>query len=226
MPLIASGSRLIRHRASTAWYLAGGISASNCIAAYAPKGAASQAASYTNLANPGTNNAAPGTAPTWDATSGWTFAAASSQYLKTGILPQAGYTMIIRFSNYVASAGAVLAGGEKDANTKFYIFPRRDSGASNYRQYGYGNNSRNTALGTGVTNGVIGMAGDTKYYNAVSDGTAGTFTGTGCEIYIAAYNANPTPLLFSSVYIQAMSLYNTALTLAQVQALTTAMNAL
>ncbi len=43
------------------WWLAGGIPAENCIAAYQPKGAASYAASKVNLANPGTYDAYEGT---------------------------------------------------------------------------------------------------------------------------------------------------------------------
>src|SRR4030042_266315 len=56
------------------WWLAGGISAANCLAAYQPKGAASYAASKVNLANPGTYDAVDGVAfPTWAAATGWTF---------------------------------------------------------------------------------------------------------------------------------------------------------
>lgn len=44
-----------------------------CVAAYAPVGAADLASSYVNLVTPGTYDAAPGVAPTWDAATGWTF---------------------------------------------------------------------------------------------------------------------------------------------------------
>ena len=59
--------------AATSWWLAGGISASDCIAAYQPKGAASYAASLININNPGTRNLTnTGIDPSWDATNGWT----------------------------------------------------------------------------------------------------------------------------------------------------------
>lgn len=59
----------------TNWWLAGGIAAANCIAAYQPKGAASYAASLVNLNNPGTRNLTnTGTDPSWDSTNGWTTA--------------------------------------------------------------------------------------------------------------------------------------------------------
>jgi hypothetical protein len=60
------------------WYAVAGLLA-NCILALQPRGAASLANSYINLANPGTYDAAPGVAPTLDAT-GWTFNG-TTQYL-------------------------------------------------------------------------------------------------------------------------------------------------
>lgn len=55
------------------------------LAAFQPLGAASYAASKVNLLNPGTNDAADGTAyPTWDASYGWGMASASLQYLTVG----------------------------------------------------------------------------------------------------------------------------------------------
>ena len=70
--------------AAVPWWLTGGISAANCIAAYQPKGAADYAASKVNLAKPGTYDAADGTAyPTWSAAAGWI--AATTGYLTTGI---------------------------------------------------------------------------------------------------------------------------------------------
>ena len=61
------------------WWLAGGIHPSQVVAAYQPKGAVDLAASYVNLANPGTNDATVGVAPTFDS-SGWEFDGAT-QYI-------------------------------------------------------------------------------------------------------------------------------------------------
>lgn len=152
--------------AAAPWYLAGGIAAANCIAAYAPKGAADLAASYVNLATPGTNNAAPGTAPTWDAVNGWTFNGIN-QYLTTGLIPARAYSMIIRFTKSSASVG-VIAGmiDTSPANTRYNIQTTGDflyfnnSGAGG--QYAYAS-----------TTGVACIAGETAYINGIAIYTIG-----------------------------------------------------
>jgi len=83
------------------WWLAGGISAANCLAAYQPKGAASYAASKVNLANPGTYNLSDGAAyPTWDAVNGWTFVDGNLQYLTvaSAIFTAIPCSMVCRFN--------------------------------------------------------------------------------------------------------------------------------
>ena len=93
------------------WYLSGGVSRANCLAAYQAIGAASLAESYVNLVNPGTYDLSGGTAPTWAAESGWTFNGAD-QYKTTGIDPAANATqtwsMIVRYSNCTAGAGFMM----------------------------------------------------------------------------------------------------------------------
>lgn len=77
------------------WWLAGGVAAGDCVAAYQAKGAASYAASKVNLANPGTYDAADGTAyPTWDAATGWT--GGSGKNLLTGVVPVKTYSCIVK----------------------------------------------------------------------------------------------------------------------------------
>ena len=82
--------------AAVPWWLSGGISAANCIAAYQPKGAADLAASYVNLANPGTYNAAPGVAPTWAAADGWTFGGTNYLLCGSATLNHNDITVIVR----------------------------------------------------------------------------------------------------------------------------------
>ncbi len=224
MPLVTSSeSRLITHRAvSGGWWLSGGISAANCIAAYAPKGAASQAASYTNLANPGTYNAAPGTAPTWNATDGWVFLNANSQYLNTGIFPSVGYSAIIRYSNAVAGVGTFRGLLACRAATAWEI--------------GLGNNSGqlytflgDTAPGwvTTPAGGVVALAGKDVFFDGSNLGTITTNAAApNLALCIGARNGTVAPAGYLTAYIQSIAIYSTTLTLAMVQAVTTSMNAL
>lgn len=95
--------------AALPWYRAGG--ASLPVAAYQPKGAASLAASYTNLANPGTYDAAPGTAPSFNTATGWTFDRSLGQFLSIGsgfLLKPA--TVLVRMTPSGTSFRGVIGG--------------------------------------------------------------------------------------------------------------------
>lgn len=194
-----------------AWYTAGG--APTPVAAYQPIGAASLAASYVNLANPGTNDAAPGTAPTWAAGTGWTFNG-TSQYLNTGITPTAGYSAIVRFSGSSADVAMIVG-----ATGYFGIWPQYSPGTG-YYQVGAGFQST-----TGKTSGVMCTVGNGAssqgYYNGAADGAAFTATSPAFgPITIAGTNG------FWPGDVQAVAIYNTALTAGQVAAITSAMQAL
>jgi len=95
----------------TPWWLSGGIPAANCIAAFQPKGAASLAASYVNLASGGaTWDAAPGDAPGFNTATGWDFNG-SSDYLIVGsgaIATAAPLSMVCRFNVDVGAALGVF----------------------------------------------------------------------------------------------------------------------
>ena len=85
------------------WKVAG----KTCVAAYQPKGAASLAASYVNLANPGTYDAAPGAAPTWASATGWTFN--GTQYLVVaGLVQNRPLTMLVSASQSSSDGGGLL----------------------------------------------------------------------------------------------------------------------
>lgn len=202
--------------AAASWWLSGGISAANCIAAYQPKQAASLAASYVNLANPGTNNAAPGSAPTQAGATGWTFG--GGQYLTTGIVPTSSYSMIIRFNGCNASTliGTSTAGG----TTIFYM---RILAAS----FRYANGATQDIAPT-VSTGVFAMAGNQGYRNGTADGStiATGASGVTQPIYIGALNNAGVASQFVTGDIYAAAIYNTTITAGQVAALYTAMQAL
>ena len=202
---------------ASSWWLAGGISASACIAAYAPKGAASLAASYTNLANPGTYDAAPGVAPSWSAAAGWTFD--GTQYLTTGVSVTTDQTwsLVVRYANAVVVAGGnncvmgAITGGALAARWN-------QSSSAVYLNGGFlvGSAARTAA--------VLAVAGNKGYL----DGTAepGTITpGSNVTVTISIGREGGAVNWYKG-NVLAAALYNATLAAAQVAAVTTAMNAL
>jgi len=207
---------LKRRRAAAAdwWQVAG----QTCVAAYKAIGAASLAASYVNLANPGTYNAAPGVAPTL-AAGGWSFGA--GQYLTTGVAPQAGFSIAVRFLAGAAD-GAIF--GVNDAN--FGWFCQLDSSA----------NRNLYTIGTGtylITNpaqiaGVVAVANNFAYRDGILDGTipsGGSIPAY--ALFLGARNYNGSPIgIRGNQSIAAVAIYSTTLSAADVAALTTRMQAL
>ncbi len=211
---------LVRARSGGApWYLAGGIAPADCVIAYQPVGAASQAESYINLANPGTCDAAPGTAPAWHPATGWTFT--GSQFLTTGFVPVAGMSHIVRFANAPQGTSYGLWGAYVGGNARFGCFPRYDGTNSIY----YNGYFMVRAHG-GMHTGTLGCAGLQPYRNGIPDGAPGgqSWSGTSIECYIGKLNGYGGTCAGAS--IQALAVYNTVLTAAQFAALHAAMTAL
>lgn len=204
------------------WYQPTGIALANVIGAYAPKGAASLAASYVNLANPGTNNAAPGVAPTFNAATGW--GGTGSQWLTTGIVPSAGWTIGVRFSDVPADNNGCAIGGFKDANTYFWAYPSTPVGNQYYMAYG--NSPVQGGAGTGIAQGVLIISAGKRYVNGILKSTSGVWTGTGAAIYIMARNNNGTTDRIMTGNVQAAIVLNTQLTDAQALELSNNMAAL
>lgn len=215
--------------AVTPWWLAGGVAAATCLAAYTPKGKASLALSYNNDAAPGngladgTYDAAPGTAPTFDA-SGWTFNG-STQYLTTGVTPEnnQSWSMLVCYAsttNLMPLAGLVDVTG----NSIWFILAGVIDTVSSV-QYG---NGKVVYISPTQPSGVIGFAGNTAYRNGIAESTTiGTEIGTiSCAITIAARNVSGSIDRYNACNIQALAIYNVTLTSTQVLAISTAMAAL
>ena len=84
-----------------------------CVAAYQPKGAASYAASKTNLANPGTYDATLGPdagAPDWSSSTGWHLD--NTHWFTTGVLAQGTWSIICRIGSYTESGGQNAFGNQ------------------------------------------------------------------------------------------------------------------
>lgn len=212
--------------AALPWYRAGG--ASLPVAAYQPKGAASLAASYTNLANPGTYDAAPGVAPTLDA-NGWAFDGLS-QYLTTGLVPgSVTWSMLVRVSNvawhpsattyYGAAIGAYSTGDHRFTiytydYTKVHIF--------------FGNDG---VLDTGsfLTSAVLGFAGQYGYVNGVAvSGSIAPLVQPSANALLIGAHSDVHGNVGNKFYgkIQAVAIYSATLTAPQVAAVSAAMAAL
>lgn len=206
--------------AAEPWWLAGGVAAANAVAVYQPKGAASLAASYSNLANPGTYDAAPGVAPTLGA-DGWTFNG-SSQYLTTGVTPATtAWSVLVRFSD--GSGNGQLFGNRQTGTVNgYHIHPTYNNttiyfrNAGNYNQAGI------------VASGVVGIAGKTAYINGSSVGSiSAVYSLVACPIYIGASNdVNVAVNQYLNGKVFSFAIYDTTLTAPQVALISAAMAAL
>lgn len=199
------------------WYLEGGVSAGSVVAVYEPKGSASLAASYVNIADPGTHDAFAGTAPTLDA-DGWVFNG-SSQYLKTDIVPASdqSYSCLLRFSNR-GNTGFPLHVRDANADRRFgwYI--------DNSNIYHYNGGVRG---GSTATAAVVAVAGNAAYLDGVPVGSIAAWGGShSYAIYIGAGNVAEAVSSYFACKIQAIAIYSTALSAGQVAAISSAMAAL
>ncbi len=210
--LMSSGAAV-----AAGWWVVAG---KTCVASWKPKGAASLAASYVNLANPGTYDAAPGTAPALDA-NGWVFnGATNSRYLTTGIVPASGWSMIAKYSSTSAITGNILAGSF--VTNGAFCFAPNDAGP--VKDFYYGNKITNPTGGS--TAGVIAMTSEAGYIDGLSVvSLAGfTFSATAPAIYIGAINYS-TKYFFIGT-IEAIAIYSDTLTAAQVATLSSTIAAL
>ena len=199
------------------WQVAG----KTCVAAYQPKGAASLAASYVNLANPGTYDAAPGVAPTLTA-DGWTFDG-TTQYLTTGIVPGTGWTMIVRVNQNGGQNVQLIAGAsETNANG----FALRLIVASLQAVYVHGSGWSADVVSL---SGIHAIAKQQGYYNGIPTASGGSGTlSTTRGIFIGQQNVAGSiydPYFFSGS-MDALAIYSDTLTAGEVAAVSAAMAAL
>lgn len=210
---------------ATPWYRAGG--APLPVAAYQPKGAASLAASYVNLANPGVNNAAPGVAPTFAAATGWTFNG-TTQYLDTGVVPDltaSAWSMLVRFAGGTGTTTRMVAGlYGGSAGLEFGLYPSSTAGTIN----GYANGNVRLVENPALAAGVMAIAGLKAYLNGAEVGTISSVAGlaTVLSIYLGARNSSGSASSFWNGNIQAVAIYSSTLTAAQVAAVSAAMSQL
>lgn len=199
------------------WWELGG--ASGAVAVYQPKGAASLAASYVNLANPGTYNAAPGVAPTWDTVNGWTGDGIGA-YLTTGVIRDRGWSVLCRYTGATATDGYIF--GARSGDDQFAIIPTRSGNTTGYYC------EFSVAPSPATPAGVLGFSGQDAYKNGVYVATVTSFGSpptSDVEQYLLAVNTGSASG-FSNGSLLAIAYYNTTLTAPQVAAVSAAMAAL
>jgi hypothetical protein len=200
------------------WWLAGGIHPSQVVAAYQPKGAVDLAASYINLANPGTNDATVGIAPTLDG--GWVFNG-STQYLVGPTITNGG--VFVRYSVPSGRWGAILGTDYGDNSNRFFVYPV--TGGAPYLSF---RKSVNINYSDPTLTGVIGMNSNNGALNGVVVIDAlGSITAAGA-CYIGAINLSGVASYFFLGNISAITFLSESavLTSAQIAALSAAMAAL
>ena len=171
------------------------------VAAYQPLGAADLADSYINLANPGTFDAAPGVAPTWAAGTGWQGDA--TRHLTTGIIPDDGWSALVRFSE--SDGNENFFGMLTSVDTRFYISHVTDDVI-------YGQQKFIQVAGANAE-GFHAIAGQQGYKDGAPHGDAiGTAAGTySHEIYLMATNNAGALLGRMHGNLQAVAIYSTTL---------------
>ena len=195
------------------WWLAGGVSP---VCAYSPKGAADLASSYSNLNDPGTNDALVGVAPTWNAVDGWKFDG-SSQYLYTQPIDGGGVTVIVRANNIGSGSGRLVGTAvSTNSNPRLFIIPFNGTTVNCM------NGSTEVAVSHNPRySNVYAIAGNQAYHNGVNLGmNLGAWSGTNTNpLAIGGQKTNTGANNFRAANVQAFALYNTVLTDAQIRAI-------
>lgn len=204
------------------WWLAGDINPYKCLGAYQAIGISSYEASIKNLAHPGhytltENDPISG----WSNTTGWQFDGTDDTGLSTGIiLEDVNHSMIVRFSDGLTDSQIDILIGSSDGT---YIQLVRQTNPNQKR--GYRNGTSLLQSAASVASGVLGYAGNTGYYNGVTDGTITGLDGVNARnIVIGGLCVGPANI--DNVFqgnIQAVAIYKTVLTDAQVAAVSHAM---
>jgi len=212
-----SGGAAVFSGAAPGWWE---ITGRTCIAAYQPKGAANLAASYINLANPGTYNAAPGVAPTHNPAVGWTFTTA--QWLNTAYIPAStqSRSIMVRINNGAAGGYQSLA-GMLGAGENFHLRVTQTG------THMWGNGQLISGGVPEYTTGVVGISGNQGYYNGTAQGGLIPWAaGNPVAVYLGGNNNGGSFANGWAGDVIAFAIYSDTLTAGEVSALSTRMAAL
>jgi len=196
------------------------VSGKTVYCAYQAKGAPSLALSYTNLANPGTNNAGVGVAPGWTTGAGWQFS--GSQHLTTTFIPalDQSQTVLVQYTNFNLSLYMLLIGSWTGSGSygRYWLGPAWGAASAI-------DNGGELFAGTVSAAGNIGFAGNAGYKNGSAvDGSiiAGIVTST-YPMWIGCMNHNGAAENHITAYITALVIYSDTLTAGEVATVSAAM---
>ncbi len=206
------------------WWLTETVTASDIDVVYQPLGADGLAASYSNLIDPGTNDATPVVAPTFDSTIGWTFT--GTQHLTTGINGDGFQTVIVRFAISPTNTSLETLTGTADVAGQSTHIAIRRSGSS---PFGPNNFKYNTSVSTsgvaGFADGVLALARNKLYREGVFELTVGILdTWSEGGFLIAQIIAGGSSRFIGD--IKAYAIYNRELTATEVSEISANMSAI
>jgi hypothetical protein len=188
------------------WYRAGG--APEPLAAYAFKGADSQAVGEVNLVNPGTFDLTGGVAPGWNAADGLVFTAANGEYRNTGIAVATNMTVIIRFHNLSTGISQYIGARTGTIGSAGLMIQPTSSNPNRHIWY-YGNVVVKNTVGE-LTSNVLAIAGSNAYVDGVDDGVTLSQAATAQTIFLGALNNGGSPVGFMDGNIVAAAIYPTS----------------
>lgn len=209
------------------WYLRGGIPASDCVGAYAARGAPSYAASLVNLATPGTLDLIDLVLykPAWDAVTGWQFNGIDTYLWVNKKVPALQrYSFVIRFGSYSQYLyGFYVSGG-----------PTSYAYLANVKGYGNcfnGTSAQTHSFGSNLTSGATLAITNKVFCNKVEVSPGVVFSATpenveSRAIHIGGTNPASGANYYGSGYIHAFAFYNRVLADSEAIAVSHAMMAL
>lgn len=201
------------------WYNVWG---KTCLAAYQPMLCDELEISYSNVANPGTYDAIPGSGsydgPDLVVGHGWEFNG-SSEYVNTGVIATETTTMLIRYTNADGFAD-ILAGVIYNGNN-YYITLQQS-----FDQIRFYWGDFQTITGPHQTGGVLGLSGPSGYLDGyMLETDIGVWINDGGEIYVGAINNSASPTFGDSgeFRIQLIAIYDDILDDAEMLEISTTM---
>lgn len=245
-PITALGSRYgiqgalgrsVKRASETSWWLAGGISSTDCLVAYRAKGAASLAASKADLSGNGYDIDG-GSDPSFDTSTGWYFNGTSNYLFASDVAVYNGDFTVAVFANPLINhnlSSVMFSVNPSTTGTKGFLFKSEqynNTGKLGYTQRAVADYA--SSIVTPSSNSVMMCTKSGTAVNIYAGASSSSITVSGTYSYVtttgvligATYTANSAPADYYKNYIYAIAYYKKVLTSDERSALMTAMAAL